>query len=97
MHLLAGVFASLHAYELVESNCSGRPILIRFRIVRATLGMSCGNLASDCAIEAMISASYGVRCCFFAASAKPTCRSCVRYLETMSWSTFVEVLLGSIV
>ena len=70
MHLFAGVPASLHAYELVESNCNSRPILMRFRIVRTTLGMSAAYLASDCAIDAMISAAYGVWCNFAAASAK---------------------------
>ena len=48
---------ALQAYELVESNCSGRPILMRLRIVRTTFGMSEEYFASDCAIDAMINAA----------------------------------------
>src|SRR5690349_4082812 len=95
MHLFAGVPASLQAYELVESNCNSRPILMRFMIVRTTLGMSSAYFASDCAIDAMIKAEYGVMCSFLAASANPVCRSWARYRETTSWRIFVGLAVGS--
>src|SRR5581483_3579123 len=57
-------------YTLVASICSGRWAASRFRMTRATFAKSSGYFASDCAIDAMISCSYGVRWLAWAAAVK---------------------------
>ncbi len=89
--------ASLAAYPLVASICSGCRAAIRFRITLATLGMSSANFASAWAIEATISSWYGVSCRPLAAAAKPVDRSCSTNLLIIWFSTSATLEPGSMV